>query len=174
MEQVRFEEYALATAHRMENVDDSIVLNNFVEVFCDSPIPIVFSVHPRTRKRLHQFGIWKKIMSSDNVQLLPPLGYFDFLLLMKNCRMILTDSGGLQEESTAPSLRKPVLVLRLSTERPEAVDAGFARVVGVQKHDILAVIEEILKGKLNLSRKSPFGDGHAGERIVQIIMEELI
>ena len=174
VEQVRFKDYALATAHRMENVDDPRVLKNFVEAFTDSPIPIVFPVHPRTKKRLRQYGIWKKISSSENVQLLPPMGYFDFLLLMKNCRLILTDSGGLQEEATALPIRKPVLVLRLSTERPEAVEAGFAKVVGTEKGDILVAISEILEGEFTLPVESPFGDGHAGERIVRIIEEELI
>lgn len=173
MEQVRFREYALATAHRMENVDGPNVLKNFVEAFTESPIPVVFSVHPRTKKRLRQYKMWRKVSSSENVQILPPIGYFDFLVLMKNCKLILTDSGGLQEEATAPTIRKPVIVLRLSTERPEAVEAGFARVVGTEKDSILTAITEILKGKLKLPVKSPFGDGDAGEKIAQIVEREL-
>ena len=173
IEQVRFREYALATAHRMENVDDPKVLKNFVEAFTESPIPVVFSVHPRTKKRLRQYKMWRKISSSENVQILPPIGYFDFLVLMKNCKLILTDSGGLQEEATAPTIRKRVIVLRLSTERPEAVKAGFAKVVGTEKDSILTAITEILKGKLKLPVKSPFGDGDAGEKIAQIVEREL-
>ena len=172
-EQVRFREYALATAHRMENVDDLRVLKNFVEAFTESPIPVVFSVHPRTKKKLRQYKMWKKISSSENVQILPPLGYFDFLLLMKNCKLILTDSGGLQEEATAPPIRKPVLVLRLSTERPEAVEAGFANVVGTEKDSIIVAINEILDEKVKLPVESPFGDGNAGEKIARIVEEEL-
>jgi len=116
--------------------------------------------------------MWKKLSSSENVQILPPLGYFDFLVLMKNCEMILTDSGGLQEEATAPSIRKPVLVLRLSTERPEAVEAGFAKVVGTEKEKILSAIEQTQSEKPKLPQFSPYGDGTAGNRIVKIVMEE--
>lgn len=110
--------------------------------------------------------------SSENVQILPPLGYFDLLVLMKNCEMVLTDSGGLQEEVTAPPIRKSVLVTRLSTERPEAVEAGFAKVVGVEKDDILAAMEQLLNENDELPRCSPYGDGTAGKRIVKILLKE--
>jgi len=173
MEQVKFRDYALVTAHRAENVDDPKVLRDFVDAFIELSIPVVFPLHPRTKKRLRQYNMWKKLSSSQNVEILPPLGYFDFLILMKNCRMILTDSGGLQEEATAPPIRKPVLVLRLSTERPEAVEAGFAKVVGIKKDKILSATNETLSRKVTLPVKSPFGNGDAGEKIVRIAMEEL-
>ncbi|KPV65427.1 MAG: UDP-N-acetylglucosamine 2-epimerase [Candidatus Bathyarchaeota archaeon BA1] len=171
MEKIRFEGFALVTAHRAENVDNPYVLKDFVEAFIEAPLPIVYPIHPRTRKRLRQQRLWKKL-SSENVQILPPLGYFDFLMLMKNCEMMLTDSGGLQEEATAPPIKKPVLVIRLSTERPEAVEAGFARVVGVEKEKILAAMDQTLKERGELPPLSPYGDGSAGKRIVKIIMEE--
>jgi len=173
MEHVIFDKFALATVHRMENVDSPTVLMNFAEAFMKSPIPVVFSVHPRTKKRLRQNNLWAKLSSSRNVQMLPPLGYFDLLLLMRNCEMVLTDSGGLQEEVTAQQIAKPVLVLRLSTERPEAVEAGFATVVGTEKDKILAATSETLNRKMTFSNKSPFGDGNAGERIVRIVEKEL-
>jgi len=172
LDKVRFKRFALVTAHRAENLDDPIVLKGFVEAFIEAPIPIVYPVHPRTRKRLRQQKMWKKLLSSENVQTLPPLGYFDLLMLMKNCEMILTDSGGLQEETTAPPIRKPVLVIRLSTERPEAVEAGFAKVVGVQKKNILAEMEITLNKRSELPRLSPYGDGLAGKRIVEVVMKE--
>jgi len=172
LQRVEFERFALATAHRAENVDDPAVLKSLVEAFIEAPLPIVYPLHPRTRKRLRQQGLWKKLSSSENVQIIPPLGYFDFLVLMKKCEMILTDSGGLQEEATAPPIRKPVLVIRLSTERPEAVEAGFARVVGVEKEKILAALNQTLKERSELSQLSPYGDGSAGKRIVKIIIEE--
>ncbi len=140
LDTIRFSRFALATAHRCENVDNLEVLTDFVEAFVEAPIPVVYPVHPRAEKRLRQQNLWRTLHSSENVQVLKPLGYFDFLLLMKHCEMVITDSGGLQEEATAPLIRKPVLVLRLSTERPEAVDAGFAKVVGVEKHGIVATI----------------------------------
>jgi len=171
LEKIWFKKFALVTAHRAENVDDPVVLKNFVEVFIEAPLPVVYPVHPRTRKRMRQQRIWRKLSSSKNVQVLPPLGYFDFLLLMKNCEMMLTDSGGVQEEATAPPVRKPVLVIRLSTERPEAVEAGFAKVVGVEKDKILMAMEHTLNKKVERSRVSPYGDGTAGEKIVNIVME---
>jgi len=93
-------------------------------------------------------------------------------VLMRKSEIIITDSGGIQEEATAPSIRKPVLVLRLSTERPEAVEAGFARVVGTEKPEILAAIETALVERKELPDKSPFGDGNAAEKIVEIIKKD--
>lgn len=173
MNKVEHKEYALATVHRAENVDDSAVLQDFVGTFLEAPIPVVFSVHPRTEKRLRQHEMWDRLLTSGNVQILPPVGYLDFLVLMKNCEVLLTDSGGLQEEVTAPSIRKRVLVMRISTERPEAVEAGFARVVGTKKSSILRAISEILEEKKDVPLRSPFGDGDAGQKIAQIIEREL-
>lgn len=171
MKKIRFKRFALVTAHRAENVDDPLVLRNFAEVFENSPIPIVYPVHPRSKKRLRQLKIWDKL-KRENLQLLPPVGYLDFLILMKNCEMIVTDSGGIQEEATVPSIRKPLLVIRQSTERPEAVKAGFAQVVGVEKDSILKGIEQVLRKKGALSQKSPYGDGRAAEKIVDILRKE--
>jgi len=159
-------EYALLTVHRAENVDNPKVLKNFVEAFLKSPIPLVFPVHPRTLNRLKEFNLYHMLATSKNIQLLPPVGYFDFLKLMKNCRFILTDSGGLQEEATSPLIRKPVLVLRTSTERPEAVEAGFAKVVGTNRDAITSGMREISDNPPKLPEQSPFGDGKAGKRII--------
>jgi len=169
MNKVQFKRFALATAHRAENVDDPAVLKNFVEAFAEAPLPIVYPIHPRSKKRLRQMRMWNKLTSARNVQLFPPLGYFDFIMLMKHCELIITDSGGIQEEATAPIIRKPVLVLRLSTERPEAVEAGFAKVVGVKAKNIQAAMEHILNGKPNLPQASPYGDGEAALRIIEIL-----
>jgi len=154
-------------------VDDISVLANFVEAFTGAPIPVVYPIHPRSRKRLRQRGLLRTLFRSENVQLLPPLGYFDFLVLMKNCDMIITDSGGIQEEATAPNIRKPVLVIRLSTERPEAVEAGFARVVGTKKAGMLSAMEQMLNERRRLPGTSPYGDGRAAQRIVGILGEVL-
>ena len=88
--------------------------------------------------------------------------------------MIITDSGGLQEEATAPPIRKPVLVIRLSTERPEAVEAGFAEVVGVEKHSILTAMQRTLRGKGRLPNVSPYGNGTAAKKIVEVIIKEAL
>jgi len=169
MQSITFKEFSLATVHRAENVDDPETLKGFVEAFIDSPIPLIFPAHPRTIKKLKQQHLLEKLKTAENVQVIPPLGYFDFLVLMKNCRIILTDSGGLQEEATAPCIRKPVLLLRLSTERPEAVEAGFVKVVGVKKNYILKALNDSLNEPLSFPWSSPFGDGKASEKIVKII-----
>ena len=172
MDKIRSKRFALVTAHRAENVDDPVVLKTLVEAFCEAPIPVVYPIHPRSKKRLRQQKMLNKISKAGNVQLLPPLGYFDFLLLMKNCEMIITDSGGIQEEATAPLIRKPVLVIRLSTERPEAVEAGFARVVGVEKNNILEAMEQALSAKNSMPETSPYGDGDAAKKIVEVLARE--
>jgi len=90
-------------------------------------------------------------------------------VLMKNCELIITDSGGIQEEATAPPIRKPVLVIRLSTERPEAVEAGFAKLVGVEKNGILEAMNRTLIKRNVVPRVSPYGDGKAAQKIVEIL-----
>jgi len=172
LQNIKFKEFALVTAHRAENVDNPTVLKNFVEAFSEAPIPIVYPIHPRTKKRLKQNGLYRKIAKCKNLQILPPLGYLEFLILMQHCKIILTDSGGIQEEATAPCIRKPVLVMRLSTERPEAVEAGFAKVVGVKKNEILKAIEDTLSTQKELPTNSPYGDGDSAGKIIDIIERE--
>ncbi len=169
MEKIPFETFALATAHRAENVDNVSVLESFMDVFSKSPIPIVYPMHPRTKKRFQENKMLAQIEALRNVLILPPLGYLDFLILMKNCKLIITDSGGIQEEATAPSIRKPVLVIRLSTERQEAVEAGYAKVVGTAGKNILAAMEEAVKNEVELPYASPFGDGTAAQKIVDVL-----
>lgn len=169
MDQIDFKTYAVATAHRAENVDNISVLESFLEVFENSPLPIVYPMHPRMRKRLQENNLLTKIEKMKNVLILPPIGYLDFLILMKNCRLIITDSGGIQEEATASSIRKPVFVIRLSTERQEAVEAGFAKVVGTDKNVILEAMKEAISKEEKLPSTSPFGDGTAAQKTVEII-----
>jgi UDP-N-acetylglucosamine 2-epimerase (non-hydrolysing) len=168
---IPFKEFALATAHRAENVDDLSVLKNFIETFAEAPLPVVYPMHPRTQKRLRQNNLFSKVKKIGNILILPPLGYLDFLVLMRESKLIITDSGGIQEEATASEIRKPVLVIRLSTERPEAVESGFAKVVGTEKRDILTAIEDTLNKRGKLPETSPFGDGNAAEKIVDAIRD---
>lgn len=170
---IKFERFALATVHRAENVDNPTVLRNLMEAFMESPTPIVIPIHPRTKKRLRQNGMDAEVKKSKNLQILPPVGYLDFLMLMKKCEIILTDSGGIQEEATAPQIRKRVLILRSSTERPEAVEAGFAKIVGTDKQNILEAMRETLKGQSKLPVDSPYGNGDSAKRIAEIIESEV-
>jgi UDP-N-acetylglucosamine 2-epimerase (non-hydrolysing) len=172
LKSIPFKEFALATAHRAENVDDLSVLKNFIEAFAEAPLPVIYPMHPRTQKRLRQNYLFSKIEKLDNLMILPPLGYMDFLVLMKECKLIITDSGGIQEEATASEIRKPVLVIRLSTERPEAVETGFAKVIGTKKRDILTAIKAAIDNRVDLPEKSPFGDGDAAKKIVDIIRHD--
>jgi UDP-N-acetylglucosamine 2-epimerase (non-hydrolysing) len=172
LKQVPFENFAVATAHRAENVDDLSVLTTFMEVFAESPLPIVYPMHPRTKKRLQENGLLDRVLGMKNVLVLPPLGYLDFLALMRRCDVIITDSGGIQEEATAPSIHKPVLVMRLSTERPEAAEAGFAKVVGTEKKQILSALNTVDNWG-TLPSVSPFGDGNAAKKTVDILKENL-
>ncbi len=174
MKRVPFPEFCLTTIHRKENVDSPETLRSLVEVFLQMKIPSVFPVHPRTSLRLHEEGLYEKLSSSTNVCLLPPVGYIDTLALMKNSKFILTDSGGLQEEATVPSIRKPVVLVRSSTERPEAVEAGFTKLAGVEKEAVLSAVAELLTNPPSLPDSSPFGDGNAAPRIVDAIMQDLI
>ena len=167
---VPFEEYAVVTFHRAENVDDPRTLRDFVRILQHSPIPLVFPIHPRTAARLEEHGLRGHLESLRHLKILRPLGYFEFLALLRNSRLALTDSGGVQEEATHPEIRKPVLVLRTSTERPEAVRAGFARVVGTSPPVVLAELERILEEPPRLPEESPFGDGRAAERIVDVAL----
>ena len=171
LEKIPFKEFALTTAHRAENVDDLSVLRNFIEAFAEAPLPVVYPMHPRTQKRLRQNSLLSKIEKLDKLLILPPLGYLDFLILMRESKFIVTDSGGIQEEATAPGIRKPVLVIRLSTERPEAVETGFAEIVGTEKRGILTAIEATMNNKKRLPERSPFGDGDAAEKIVETIRQ---
>jgi len=172
LKSIPFRKFALATAHRAENVDDFSVLKDFMETFAEAPISVVCPLHPRTRERLRQNGLLTKFEKLDNLLLLPPLGYLDFLVLMRKCTLIITDSGGIQEEATASEIRKPVLVIRLSTERPEAIESGFAKVIGTKKGDILTAIAVTLDNKVDLPGKSPFGDGDAAKKILNIIRHD--
>jgi UDP-N-acetylglucosamine 2-epimerase (non-hydrolysing) len=172
MQKIPFKTFALATAHRAENVDDVAFLESFIDVFSKSPLPIVYTMHPRTKKRLQENNMLSQMEKMRNVLILPPMGYLDFLVLMKNCSLIITDSGGIQEEATAPGIMKRVLVIRLSTERQEAVEAGFAKIVGTNRENILAAIHEAVENEEKLPSMSPFGDGTSAAKTVDVIKKD--
>ncbi len=173
MGNIDFDEYILVTLHRSENVDNYETLRNLVMVLKESPLPIVFPIHPRTKRRLNEYGLMNIVNQLSHVSIMPPLGYFEFLALMKNSKFIMTDSGGVVEEATHPYIRKYTIILRNSTERPEAVSSGFAIVAGVNPVVITAIIERIYSEEPKLPDKSPFGDGSAAIRIVKIVKDKL-
>ena len=164
----------LATAHRRESFGEPLqniclALRELAERYADR-VHVVFPVHmnPHVRQVVHA-----TLGGVANVTLLPPLDYLPFVHLMKNSYLILTDSGGIQEE--APSLGVPVLVLRDTTERPEAVAAGTARLVGTVRDRIVSEARLLLddaEARAAMARAvNPYGDGRASQRIVQCIGE---
>ncbi|AEC51117.1 udp-n-acetylglucosamine 2-epimerase [Pyrococcus sp. NA2] len=163
--------YILITAHRKENVDNKDKLKRLIDIITSLPMQVVYPVHPRTEKKLKEFGLWERLKSS-NVLLLKPLGYLDFLKLEKNAYIIMTDSGGIQEEAII--LNVPCLTLRYNTERPETLKAGGNILIGLEKDLALMYVNKLIEDKEFYRRmssaKNPFGDGRAGERIVKILM----
>ena len=164
--------YILATFHRAENVDDPAFLRGMLKVFLQSPFPVVLPLHPRSRLRLAEHGLLGEMQGCRNLTILPPVGYFEFLGLMKGSDLILTDSGGVQEEATAPSIRKRTVVARLSTERPEAITAGYASLAGTDPETILREIKRV-STLPPIGAPCPFGDGRASERIARSIADSL-
>lgn len=156
--------YGVLTLHRPSNVDDPAALAPIVDALrvIGRELPIVFPVHPRTRQRLESFGVGMP----DGMIVTEPLGYIDFLSLTSNARVILTDSGGLQEESTALGI--PCLTLRENTERPATVEQGTNRVVGMRTDAILAAFRDAMSGRIE-ARRPPLWDGHTAPRAAAVL-----
>jgi UDP-N-acetylglucosamine 2-epimerase (non-hydrolysing) len=152
--------------HRPSNVDSMGKLAELLGAIdaIAQQVPIVFPVHPRTQQRLSQSGI----KHHPQLRLIPPLGYLDFLCLLSKATLVLTDSGGIQEETTA--LGVPCLTLRENTERPVTVTQGTNLLVGTNPSKIVAAAEQILRGDGRRGRTPPLWDGHAAERIVEILV----
>lgn len=161
--------FALMTLHRSENVDDRKTLSAIIRAIISSNQKIVFPVHPRTIERLHEFGLYKMLNDSKNIQLMKPVGYFDMLTLMKKSSFIISDSGGIQQEATSPKIRKKVIVTRITTDSPEAVMAGIAEVVGVREKNILSAIKRTNDNPKMYSYKNPYGIGNAAQKIIKIL-----
>ena len=156
--------YFLVTLHRQENVDNESrfrgILEALTRIHEEHGMPLVFPVHPRTEKMIDSFGLELK-----GFQLIKPLGFLEFLQLESHARLALTDSGGVQEETCI--LNIPCVTIRDSTERPETVDAGANIIAGVDPAAITDAADRMLAH--NRSWKNPFGDGKAGDRIVDIV-----
>jgi UDP-N-acetylglucosamine 2-epimerase (non-hydrolysing) len=165
--------YAVLTLHRPSNVDDPTVLAKLLDVLeaVVADQPLVFPVHPRTRQKLAQFGLMPRIEAQPDLRLVDPLGYLDFLQLMARARVVLTDSGGIQEETTI--LGVPCLTLRENTERPATVEMGTNRLVGQQPERILAAYRDVMAGRVGRAQIPPLWDGRAAQRIVAVLRDAL-
>jgi UDP-N-acetylglucosamine 2-epimerase (non-hydrolysing) len=165
------DDFVLLTMHRAENVDDKATLSGLVNGLLSMDEEFIYAAHPRTVNRLSSFGLMKKLESIGRIHVVEPPGYLEFLALMRDCKYVMTDSGGIQEEVTAPSLNKRVFVLRTSTERPEAVNSGHATVVGVDPDEFPSMVRSEIEKGLDGPRESPYGDGTASKQILDLLEE---
>ncbi len=159
--------YAVVTLHRPANVDDRGIAEGLVEALAEiAPHfdALLFPLHPRTCAALDRHGLTTRLRSIDGMRLLKPLGYLEFLDIMAGAALVLTDSGGIQEETTV--LGVPCLTLRPNTERPVTVDEGTNRVVGTAPADVVAAVQEVLRDPPN-GRVPDLWDGRAAQRIVE-------
>jgi UDP-N-acetylglucosamine 2-epimerase (non-hydrolysing) len=161
--------YGAVTLHRPSNVDDPVVLARIAQALrnVSQVLPLAFPVHPRTRANAQKFGI----DFGPNVTLLPPLAYMEFLNLWKDAAVVLTDSGGLQEETTA--LGVPCVTLRENTERPVTLSDGTNVLVGSDARLIQDAVDKVLRGDAKQGRRPHLWDGKAAERTVEILAQAL-
>ncbi len=159
--------YFLVTAHREENVDNKTNVENILKAISDLQkkydIKVIFPTHPRTKKQFENF----KLDLPENIIFTPPLGYLDMLILMKHAKLILTDSGGIQEEACI--LETLCLTMREATERPESIKVGGNAIVGTNYDKIMDEADKMLNKKI--SWYNPFGDGTSAEKIVDILVQ---
>jgi len=165
--------YAVITLHRPSNVDDRESLEGLLDALdqIQSELTVVFPAHPRTRAKFEEFGMGSQLAAMPNLRILDPIGYLDFLKLIASARVVLTDSGGIQEETTI--LKVPCLTLRDNTERPITVDVGSNRLVGSDPTRIVSAFREIAHAGRVGSEIPPLWDGRAAERIVEVLRREL-
>lgn len=163
-------QYALLTLHRAENVDSNLESKLRVLERAAKIIPIVFPIHPRTRERIGQSRV--REMFSNSIECISPQGYIEFLALMKNAKVVLTDSGGIQEETTV--LGVPCLTLRNETERPVTVEVGTNEIVGLSEEKIARCMKKIVEGKWKKGKIPAGFDGRAAERIINFLYKDFL
>ncbi|MBN2288459.1 MAG: UDP-N-acetylglucosamine 2-epimerase, partial [Candidatus Glassbacteria bacterium] len=165
--------YGLVTLHRPSNVDSRSILAGIVGSLTriSRRLKLVFPVHPRTLKQLEAFDLLGQLRAEQGILLAEPLGYLDFLCLMRSAKMVLSDSGGIQEETTY--LRIPCLTLRENTERPETIEQGTNLLVGSDPELICREAEVIIEGRGKTGGELEFWDGKVARRIAGVLKERL-
>jgi len=171
------QQYVLVTIHRPANTDKKDNLSKIISILMkiSSMVPefkIVFPLHPRTGKMLKHHGLEQKLKRVKNLLQTHPAGYTDFIKMLTECKFVITDSGGIQEEATF--LRVPCLTLRDSFERPETIELGSNSLCGLNENLILKKVNEILSGKYKKGKIPKLMDGKASERIVKVLLKKLI
>lgn len=164
--------FAVLTLHRPSNVDDAATLTALLNTVrqISRHLPVVFPLHPRTRNQIERHGL-QHLLEGADIHVLPPQGYLQMLGLMRDARLVLTDSGGIQEETTA--LGVPCITLRDNTERPITVEEGTNTIVGQSPERIRAIFEEVMNSGGKAGRIPEFWDGRAAERIVAVLRDWL-
>jgi UDP-N-acetylglucosamine 2-epimerase (non-hydrolysing) len=164
--------YAVLTLHRPSNVDHLEQLNAVLDALAriQEWLPIIFPIHPRTRARIQEFGLTECVDALPNLHLCEPLGYLDFLHLITRAQVVLTDSGGIQEETTI--LGVPCLTLRKNTERPVTLSQGTNRLIGTGPAQLVDEVERILRGDTPQGDIPELWDGKAARRIVRVLLDE--
>ncbi len=165
--------HAALTLHRPSNVDDPVVFGRILDALevIQRDLTIVFPIHPRTRKNLATMGLADRVEGMSNLKLIGPAGYLDFLKLVATAKLMLTDSGGIQEETTI--LGVPCLTLRENTERPVTAEIGSNTIVGTDTEKILAAYRQATDGNGRPHQIPPLWDGKAAERIAEILVEQI-
>ena len=163
--------YALLTLHRPSNVDAKENFGNIIDALekISKKLPIVFPAHPRTVKMIEELGLKKRFTKNKNILLLKPQGYLDFVNLMMNAKFVMTDSGGIQEETTVLDI--PCLTLRNTTERPITITRGSNVLVHTNTKKIVDEANKILRGKVKRSKLISYWDGKTAEKIVSILLK---
>ena len=166
-------QYATMTLHRPGNVDDPAIFKGLLDAIeqIQLDMPVIFPIHPRTQKNIQTFDLEKRIMQMKNFHLVDPIGYLDFLKLNTYAYMVLTDSGGLQEETTL--LKVPCITLRNNTERPVTCQIGTNQLVGTDPQAILEAYRKIKKDEIPESQIPALWDGLAASRILSILNSEV-
>jgi len=164
-------QYVVVTMHRPAAVDNPEIMAHLADVFDEiqRDLPVIFPIHPRTRKCLATAGLDTRYAGMKNLQLIEPVGYLDFLKLTSHAAVVMTDSGGIQEETTI--LGVPCLTLRENTERPVTIDQGTNQLVGLDPDRIRAAYRTIRTAPPGAPRRPEGWDGHAAERIARIIAD---
>ena len=164
--------YSVMTFHRPSNVDDKSSLTKLVNIWekISKHLPLIFPAHPRTIKKAEKFGLLERIKNIDNLILSEPIGYLEFINLLKNSRLVLTDSGGIQEETTYMNV--PCLTVRTNTERPITIQEGTNKLISIDEMEY--EVNQILEGNSKTGQNPKFWDGNTAERLCEILYDLLL
>lgn len=164
--------YAVLTMHRPSNVDNKEVLTNLIDTieYTQNRIKVIYPMHPRTKKMLTQFNLYDRVLGLSNLIITESLGYIDFGKLVSNAKFIITDSGGLQEETTVYNV--PCITIRKNTERPITISEGTNELAGTDKKKIISLVDKILSDNWKTGSQPKLWDGKTAQRVVKYILNK--